>query len=321
MTPRISVLIAAYNAADTMDGALGSLVGQTQPAHQIVVVDDASTDDTTERVRRWQELLPITLIERTANGGAGAARADGFAAVTGEQVAIFDADDVLFPNHLEQLGALASEDRVVAGQPLFWSPSSGVSDVATWDPIPPAEQQVERILSLNFMPAGSMIPIAALRRGVPPSTRRKAQDWDIWIDLIVRERLEAVMVDQPTYLYRVAESSLDAWQSTVEHEIEIYETLLGDPQVAEHRSQVETELRRRRARRAWIAGNAAAIDGDRSAARRHFLRAAWIDRSFRRPLSTAASGSVTLRAIAGVVSPDLSVRARTAHLRRKGMIE
>jgi O-antigen biosynthesis protein len=86
--PRVSVVVCAYNAADTLEDNLRSLERLTYPDYEIIVVNDGSKDRTGEIARRFER---VRLID-TPNAGLSAARNVGLAAATGEIVAYTDAD-------------------------------------------------------------------------------------------------------------------------------------------------------------------------------------------------------------------------------------
>ncbi len=85
--PRISVVVAAHNAARTLDDTLQSLAMLHYPDYEVIVVDDGSTDGSADIARRY----PFRLI-CTPNRGVSAARNAGLAAATGEIVAYIDSD-------------------------------------------------------------------------------------------------------------------------------------------------------------------------------------------------------------------------------------
>ncbi len=93
---RVGVVIAAYNSADTIVDALNSLVGQHYTDWEAVVVDDASSDDTVERVRRFDDPR-IRLLVNERNVGSGASRNRALASLDTELVAVLDADDICTP--------------------------------------------------------------------------------------------------------------------------------------------------------------------------------------------------------------------------------
>jgi glycosyltransferase involved in cell wall biosynthesis len=101
----VSVVIPAFNAARYLGAALGSVLAQTSPPDEIVVVDDGSRDETAEVA---QSFPGVRLVARD-HGGIAAARNTGVAATCGRWIAFLDADDLWLPNKLErQLAHLAA---------------------------------------------------------------------------------------------------------------------------------------------------------------------------------------------------------------------
>jgi glycosyltransferase involved in cell wall biosynthesis len=93
----ISVVIPAYNSAAHLARALDSVLAQTRPAEEILVVDDGSTDATAEVARSYGDA--VRLIAQ-ANAGAAAARNAGIRAARGTWIAFLDADDEWLPDRL-----------------------------------------------------------------------------------------------------------------------------------------------------------------------------------------------------------------------------
>src|SRR5262249_23987144 len=113
---RVSVLIAAYNAAECIPRALASVQAQTHDDWEAIVVDDASTDGTVSVVAALARSEPrIRLLRRERNGGPSAARNAALDAATGEWVAVLDADDAWRPERLERMGAAAAR---TGGEPV-----------------------------------------------------------------------------------------------------------------------------------------------------------------------------------------------------------
>lgn len=114
MQPTVSVVIPAYNAAHCIRTALESVLHQTVAPLEILVVDDGSTDETADVVRRMGGIVRLLTQE---NGGPGAARNHGIREARGEWIALLDADDTWLPNRLErQLDHLADDVILVCSQ-------------------------------------------------------------------------------------------------------------------------------------------------------------------------------------------------------------
>ena len=95
--PTISVIIAVYNGGLTIRRAIESVLAQTYPAHELIVVDDGSTDGTAAVVAQFGDRIRYI---RQPNAGVSAARNAGAAAATGEWLAFLDADDWYYPDRL-----------------------------------------------------------------------------------------------------------------------------------------------------------------------------------------------------------------------------
>lgn len=94
----ISVIIPTYNRQGTVGEAIESVLRQTAKAHEIIVVDDGSSDGTSGVLNLFAR--DIVLI-RQDNAGVSAARNAGLSRATGSWVAFLDSDDVFLPNWLE----------------------------------------------------------------------------------------------------------------------------------------------------------------------------------------------------------------------------
>lgn len=111
-TPDISVVIPAYNRGALIAETLRSLLAQTVPAQEIIVVDDGSTDDTAAVAAAFG---PPVRVVRQANAGPGAARNTGWRAARGAFIHFFDSDDLAAPNKQEaQTAALVATDGDIA---------------------------------------------------------------------------------------------------------------------------------------------------------------------------------------------------------------
>ncbi|HEX9823359.1 MAG TPA: glycosyltransferase, partial [Actinomycetota bacterium] len=119
--PRISVVVCSYNGERTIRECLDGLRGLDYPDHEVIVVDDGSTDSTAEIAARY----PFRLI-RTENRGLSSARNAGLAAATGEIVAYIDDDAYPDPHWLRYLAhAFLASDHAGIGGPNIPPPGDG----------------------------------------------------------------------------------------------------------------------------------------------------------------------------------------------------
>ena len=108
--PQITLLVAVYNAADTLPRCLDSLLAQTLTDIQIICIDDASTDESPAVLARYAASdSRITLVRLTENGGQAHARNLGLERATGTFIGMVDADDWLAPDALERVMKVVAE--------------------------------------------------------------------------------------------------------------------------------------------------------------------------------------------------------------------
>jgi len=108
MLPQVSIVLPVYNDEEWIGSALESCLAQTLADIEVIVVDDASTDATTEIVERYRSLDPrITLIRQERNRTAFQARRRGIEAASARYVLFLDGDDQLAPEAAETAMALA----------------------------------------------------------------------------------------------------------------------------------------------------------------------------------------------------------------------
>lgn len=104
--PSLSVVITCYSEGDLLFEAVESVLQQTCPPLEIIVVNDAATDPATNEVCRKLEQNPaVQVIWQAQNGGPTVARNRGFAAAQGEVLVPLDADDLLPPKALQHIAA------------------------------------------------------------------------------------------------------------------------------------------------------------------------------------------------------------------------
>ena len=209
-TPSFSVVIAAYQAADTVAEAIESALSQTLPPLEAIVCDDGSTDDTAEAVAPY--LSEITFL-RKENGGEGSAKNTAAKAASGDFVVILDADDVFLPVRLERLGELAGQrpdldilttdaDLEIDGEFV----RRCYTDSFRFE----VDDQRRGILHENFI-----FGHAAVRRerllaaGGFDEVIRWTTDWDCWLRLIL-DGSRAGLVAEPLSRYRLNSGGLSS---------------------------------------------------------------------------------------------------------------
>lgn len=207
--PRFSIVIPAYQAAETVGDAIRSALGQTYPAHEVIVVDDGSTDGTDSVLGSFGQRIRAIHQE---NRGAAAARNTAMAAAEGDFLVMLDADDAYHPRRLEVLAELAmarSDLDLITTDARLVVHGKTVGTFATFTPFA-VEGQRTAIFDSCFVGGWPAVRLDRLRaiNGFDEGLRI-AHDWDCWLRLILAGA-GAGMVDAPFYDYVLHSSSLSA---------------------------------------------------------------------------------------------------------------
>lgn len=185
-TPRVSVVIPAYNAAWCIRRAIDSVLGQTEQSFELIVVDDGSLDGTAEILATYGDALRVVAKQ---NGGLSSARNAGIGAAMGELVAFLDADDWWQPDKL------ARQVELMARQPdlVFCSTQTAVQtpegeSLPTWRCACNEGPTLAAIFHTNAYVAGSGSAVMARRWALEKlggfdETLRSLEDIDMWMRL------------------------------------------------------------------------------------------------------------------------------------------
>lgn len=140
-TPRVSVVIPAYNEGRVIARTIASVLAQTYPKLQVITVDDGSSDDTYEQARAASTSPNVSVI-RQLNGGKASALNRGIADASGDIIVVIDADTLLAPDAIHHLVRPLADARVgaVAGNAKV---GNRVNLVTKW-------QAVEYVTSQNL---------------------------------------------------------------------------------------------------------------------------------------------------------------------------
>jgi GT2 family glycosyltransferase len=107
MTPEVSVIIVNWNTRDLLCGCLASLLAETSAAHEIIVIDNASTDGSSAMVA--DEFPSVSLIANTNNRGFAAANNQGLAVACGKHVLLLNPDTIVLDSAIDTMLAWLAE--------------------------------------------------------------------------------------------------------------------------------------------------------------------------------------------------------------------
>jgi glycosyltransferase involved in cell wall biosynthesis len=183
----VSVVITAYNRADLLPVTIESVLNQTRPPREVILVDDGSTDSTPEVAARF----PTVHYVRQENQGVGAARNRGLSLASGDYVNFLDDDDWFLPPKLERQGAILDTKPEVGLVycRLERGATPGELTGSCLDGHRPPSDPVRAILEENFI----LLHAPLVRRELLDrirgfSTERAIEscaDYDCWLRLLV----------------------------------------------------------------------------------------------------------------------------------------
>jgi len=276
MNPRVSVVMPAFQAENTIGAAISSVLRQTYRDLELVVVDDGSTDATAAIAKAHQG--PIRLI-RQENSGVAVARNRGIEAASGELITFCDADDFLFDEHLETLVANyeANKDGIVTANAFLLFPG-GIerSRLRYKGHFPSFDEQRLAILEQNIVSIQTLFPARLVEEiGSFAMAKKRAEDWDFWMRAIFTGK-RVVLARKPLSIVRIVPTGLSSDREAMDAEVEmVYDGIEDRFQLTERELEY---VRRRRAgpgpRKLGREGDAALRAGRYGEAARRYREAA-----------------------------------------------
>ena len=183
----VSVVIPCFNSDTTIERTLRSVEHQTTKPQEVLVIDDASSDNTVSIIEHYARTssLNIRVIQQSVNGGPSVARNAAWSVATGEFIAFLDADDQWHPQKLElQLGAMLANPTCAMS---FHDHLFGSSEQFETLPFTPTTSQAT--LRNYLVRNRSATPTVMLRTALIErfsSTKRYAEDYLLWMTIIAQ---------------------------------------------------------------------------------------------------------------------------------------
>lgn len=191
MTPKnkdikFSVIIPTYNAGQTVSRAIESVLAQSYPDYEIIVVDDASKDNTCELLESKYS-GQIRLIKKVINSGSSVARNAGMDVATGDYIAFLDADDIWHKDKLALINTILAANPVIT---LFYHP---YTQEQITDKRLPENIVVYKLPFIKLLPANVIATSCAVIRNNPSfrfdPAMRYTEDYDLWLRLGYKYKL------------------------------------------------------------------------------------------------------------------------------------
>jgi glycosyltransferase involved in cell wall biosynthesis len=201
----ISIIIPVYNGAKTLLNTLLSIEKQTWRDFEVIIVDDASTDNTQKVFEKFSNDNKLNnfyyYTRREKNYGAPVARNYGWKKSKGEFLFFCDADAVLRVNALEKmLQALNSHpEGSYAYSSFYWGKK--LFKLWTFD--------VERLKKMPYIHTMSLIRREAFPENGWDESIKKFQDWDLWLTML-KNGQQGVFIDDVLFQIKPT-GSISSW--------------------------------------------------------------------------------------------------------------
>ncbi|MCW6035355.1 glycosyltransferase [Spirulina subsalsa FACHB-351] len=191
--PLVSVVIPTYNRAYILERTIQTVLSQTYQNFEIIVVDDASTDNTPQLMKRWADSR-IQYIRYEPNRGVCVARNIGMNTAQGEYIALLDSDDQWSSQKLEK--QLSGFNKPEVGAVYCWSYFIGIFNEIKRLRISEARGNLrENLLYRNFIGSASTIMFKreVLEKGIYFNPELPfCEDWDFFIQLAKHYEFEVI---------------------------------------------------------------------------------------------------------------------------------
>jgi glycosyltransferase involved in cell wall biosynthesis len=219
MSPRVSVLMPVFNGGPYLSTAIGSVLTQTFGDYELVVVDDGSTDGSSEVIADFAARDARIRALRKHNSGISDTLNRGIAEARGDWIARLDADDVMLPHRLERQMAFVSHDsEIVAAGSYYDIIDDAGARCATLRPLPRDRGELQGLLDARE-PLTFTHPTMIYRRTIAMALGGYRRDYEPCEDTELFARMLAmsgVILIQPEILtlYRVHGGAISQRQAT-----------------------------------------------------------------------------------------------------------
>lgn len=253
--PLVSIIVPSYNAEKFLDQSIPSAQKQTHSNVEIVIIDDASTDNTFQIAQRYaREDARVVVLRHEKNAGLAATRNTGIAGSRGEWVAFLDADDLFFPRKIELQLALWRGDQRANLLYTNYQVWDGQNDIGLrykkTSRMPEGDVSQRLWYENQFCPSTVMLRRETLQKvgGFNPALLA-VEDWDLWLR-IAEGGLWARGVWEPQLRYRVWAGNMSKNSDKMtRYLIATLESALARPQPPERQAHYRRSLKHAKASR------------------------------------------------------------------------
>ncbi|MFH1413960.1 MAG: glycosyltransferase [Candidatus Omnitrophota bacterium] len=236
---KVSVIIPTYNSGRYIEEAVASVLNQTYTNYELLIVDDGSTDNTVELLKKYKGRFRYYY---QRNQGIVAARNLALENSTGEFVAFLDADDLWLPEKLGvQMRVMREQPNLAFVYSCVYTIDESGKTIRYWDNKDEKIMDFNRLYDKNFICCSSvLLRRSCLERSGRFDPRVKmSQDWDLWLRLA--KNFNFKFINQFLAKYRIHPSNIS---TRYEDRIRAIFFILSKPEISGDFSWLKRTIRR-----------------------------------------------------------------------------
>lgn len=203
----VSIVTPTYNSVEFIRETISSIQQQTYNQWELLLIDDCSADNTLELINELAVSdARIKVFSTEVNSGAGVARNLGIAAANGQYLTFIDADDLWFPNFIENSIKMCLKQQASFVFSSYRRSDEHLNFIYS-DFIVPKKVTYHDILKTNSISClTAFLDVGKLEKKFMPKIRKR-QDMGLWLSYL-KEIPFAVGIETPMAIYRIRENSL-----------------------------------------------------------------------------------------------------------------
>ncbi|MCW2119436.1 glycosyltransferase family 2 protein [Flavobacterium sp. 7A] len=208
MNPLVSIIVPCYNQAHFLDEALQSVLEQTYPNWECIIVNDGSPDHTEKVAKQWTKKDTRFVYLFKENGGLSSARNGGVIISKGEFILPLDSDDVLDPSYLTKLVPVLKKDSTLGIASCYSNFFYGTKKNIIFQMKPKGFENLY-LLYVNQLIATSLYRKECWEQsgGYDENMKKGFEDWDFWLN-VTKKGWKYIIIPEFLFYYRKAQSSM-----------------------------------------------------------------------------------------------------------------
>ncbi|MBQ9183247.1 MAG: glycosyltransferase family 2 protein [Neisseriaceae bacterium] len=220
---KVSVIIPCHNHAKYVGETIDSVLNQTYQNIEIIVVNDASTDNSSEVIQKYADKYPqIIFIDEKENIGVIEVRNKAISMAQGDYILPLDADDKIHPTYIEKaVNILENNPKigVVYAKACFFGNQDGLWELENFNK--------EKMLFDNLVYAAALFRKTDFFRvgGFNQNMRGGYEDWDLWLSFIEHD-FDFYRIEEVLFFYRMHGRSRSEKANKIEEHL--YKTIINN---------------------------------------------------------------------------------------------